>query len=98
MAIDTRNKRASAIGIGLPWRAAYPLADGTIDQADRQHVALLYAGILASTPEEIPVIPSRVIRLVAGGGVLHRVAAGGCSPLPLRAGGGRVKRLPIGTN
>lgn len=47
MAIDTRDKRSSAIHIGQPWRGQYPLPDSSINQADRQHVALLYRGIAA---------------------------------------------------
>lgn len=47
MAVDTRNKRSSAINIASPWRSMLPLPDGTIDQADRQHAALHYSGILA---------------------------------------------------
>jgi len=50
MAIDTRNKRASAIDIESPWRDSLPLADGAIGQADRQHAAFLYSGILADAP------------------------------------------------
>ncbi len=48
MAVDTRNERCSAIGVGLPFRLVLPNADGTVNQADRQHVAYLYAGILAA--------------------------------------------------
>jgi hypothetical protein len=43
--MDTRNKRSSAIGVGLPWRGQLPAPDGTIDELDRAHVAFLYAGI-----------------------------------------------------
>lgn len=49
MALDTRNKRSSAIGVSLPWRNMLPDPDGTTTQADRQAVAYLYAGILAAT-------------------------------------------------
>ena len=35
MAVDTRNKRISIIGLGLPWRGLLPLPDGTISEADR---------------------------------------------------------------
>lgn len=48
MAIDTRDKRSSAVNITLPWRGLYPAPDGALDQADRQHVALLYRGISAA--------------------------------------------------
>ncbi len=50
MALDTRNKRSSAIDIGSPWRAEMPTPDGTINAADRQHAAFQYAGILADNP------------------------------------------------
>jgi hypothetical protein len=48
VAIDTRNKRASALGIALPGRAVFPNPDGSLgNQADRQHIAYGYPGILA---------------------------------------------------
>lgn len=50
MAIDTRNKRASCIGIDGVYRTVYPDPDGTIDQADRQQSAGKYSGILADPP------------------------------------------------
>ncbi len=46
MAVDTRNERMS-INLLMPWRTQFPLADGTIDQADRQMQAWSYPGILA---------------------------------------------------
>ena len=45
MALDTRNKRASAVGLALAWRMVLPHPDGTIATADRQQAALCYAGI-----------------------------------------------------
>jgi hypothetical protein len=48
MAIDTRNKRSSAINPQCPWRGQWPAPDSTIDQADRQHSLWSYAGILAT--------------------------------------------------
>lgn len=50
MAIDTRNKRSSAIQPMLPWRGYFPAPDSTVDQSDRQHTALLYSGIAADAP------------------------------------------------
>ena len=67
MAVDTRNKRASAISIGLPWRGLLPEPDGTIDQADRQQVALVYVGILAGEPVVIVPEPPAVIHTGAAG-------------------------------
>lgn len=46
MAIDTADKRASAIGIPTFWIA--PIPDGTIDAADRLQGAGLYRGIAAA--------------------------------------------------
>lgn len=53
MAIDTRDKRASAIHGGSPWRGLLPLPDGALTQGDRVQVALHYRGITpvdSSTP------------------------------------------------
>lgn len=47
MAIDTRNRRSSAINPQCPWRGMWPAPDSTIDQADRQHTLWSYAGIAA---------------------------------------------------
>src|SRR3972149_6776371 len=46
--LDTREKRASGVHVGLPWRGLLPLPDGAITQADRQQAAAWYAGILAA--------------------------------------------------
>lgn len=50
MAVDTRDKRSSAIGSRrLPWlrRFTLPLADGTMSAGDRQQTAFVYRGVLA---------------------------------------------------
>jgi hypothetical protein len=49
MAIDTRNKRASAMNLMCPWRGAMPAPDSTIDDADRAMSLFLYAGIVATS-------------------------------------------------
>jgi hypothetical protein len=51
MAVDTRSKRASVLGIGLAAALTLPLSDGAVGQPDRQHVAFCYAGLAASTVE-----------------------------------------------
>lgn len=48
MAVDTRSRRASVIGIGLAAALTLPLADATVGQPDRQHVAFAYPGITAT--------------------------------------------------
>jgi hypothetical protein len=48
MAVDTRDRRSSAIDVSSPWRSKLPTPDGTIAAADRQHAAGYYSGILAT--------------------------------------------------
>lgn len=45
VAIDTREKRSSAIHVGLPWRTHFPAGDGTINTGDRIQAAGYYRGI-----------------------------------------------------
>ncbi len=45
MAIDTRERRASLIGLGLPGLAVAPLPDGAVSEADRAQLGWLYAGL-----------------------------------------------------
>jgi len=52
--MNTPNRRASAIGIGLAIRLVLPVPDGTIEASDRQQVAYSYAGIAAATPLVLP--------------------------------------------
>jgi len=65
VAIDTAAKRASAIGVGLPFlRMVIP--DGTIGQEDRQTIAFCYGGILASAgAAETIAIVSTITQAVA---------------------------------
>lgn len=51
--IDSRDKRASAIG-DFSFLEVLPLADGAIDQGDRQQTAWTYRGIAAETPLTVP--------------------------------------------
>lgn len=44
MAIDTRDKRASAIHMMMPWRSELPEPSGTIGAVARVIMALLYSG------------------------------------------------------
>lgn len=53
MAIDSRNKRASCLGVALAGRMVFPNPDGSIAAlADRQQVAYAYPGIAATTQTE----------------------------------------------
>lgn len=50
MPLDTSTKRRSSVGICQPWMLAPPSPTdtaGTVDQADQQHGAWSYSGILA---------------------------------------------------
>lgn len=64
MALDTANKRLSAIALGALWRALLPLPDGVIDAGDRGMVAGLASGPLAgaSSPIVVGVRPLIVIQ------------------------------------
>lgn len=51
MALDTRDKRASATAAGLLALMAPPLPDGAaLSSGDRLHVGALYRGIAVSPP------------------------------------------------
>lgn len=64
MAIDSREKRAAAISAGIPFIVITPLADGTIDAADRAHVADVYSGIAVGPAGEIRFGMMRMLRMV----------------------------------
>lgn len=68
MALDTQDRRASAIYGGLPWRGLLPLADGAVDEQDRIFVSLHYSGLVAGAPEPEPEPPPQV-QPPTGGGV-----------------------------
>jgi hypothetical protein len=59
--VDTRDKRASAIGGALPWRGLLPLPGGGLDQTARQQLAFHYRGILAALPP-----PPGVVEVIDG--------------------------------
>ena len=50
MAVDSRDKRSSAIVPGMPWRGLLPVPDSGVNAGDRQHVSYLYRGIAADSP------------------------------------------------
>lgn len=51
--MNSRDKRASAVQFLKPFYVALPQPDGSINQADKQHITTCYRGILAG--EIIPV-------------------------------------------
>ena len=65
MAMDTAGERYSAINVGSPWRGLNYLPTGTVDTAERQAVAYLYAGIVSglSAPVFSGPIPNISMRL-----------------------------------
>lgn len=49
MAIDTRNRRASCVLLGVGFARVWPTPDASLaNQADRQHLAYLYAAVQAA--------------------------------------------------
>jgi hypothetical protein len=54
MAIDSRNKRASSLFVGLPFGRVYPLPDGAITAADFEQESYLYSGIPSGGGPAVP--------------------------------------------
>lgn len=77
MAIDTRSKRASILGIGLVAALTLPFVDGTVGQPDRQHVAYTYPGI---STEETGQEPSPIVVLCAPDDVVVAVLSDDQAP------------------
>ena len=75
MAIDTKNKRMSVIGLALPVPSMLPDSDGTIAIADRLHLLWLYSGIAAATPAVFVVSAIVKIRALASMAVKIRETA-----------------------
>lgn len=48
--LDTRAKRSSGLHVLKPALTAPVTPDGAIAQGDRQHIGLMYSGILAAAP------------------------------------------------
>lgn len=48
MAVDTRNKRASVLGLTLAALVVLPAPNGSVTAPDRLHVSACYAGIAAT--------------------------------------------------
>jgi|JI9StandDraft_2_1071091.scaffolds.fasta_scaffold238869_2 hypothetical protein len=46
--MDTRNKRASAVGFLLPFRVVYPDPSGAVGESARAQTVYSYAGSLAA--------------------------------------------------
>lgn len=61
MAVDTREKRASVIGLGRAGRVVLPVPDATVGQADRAQTSWCYAGISAALVFLVPIL--RVTRI-----------------------------------
>jgi hypothetical protein len=72
MAVDTANERRSKLG-----RHVLPLADGTIDQADRQHKVWKYAGILVALAGPFQIETGHAY--VSGGDVGTAYVSGGAA-------------------
>lgn len=64
MAIASRNKRAAAIMAGIPFIVITPIADGTIDVADRQHIAHVYPVLVASAAASVVYGMIRMVRTI----------------------------------
>ena len=61
--LDTTSKRRSSVQYGLPPVLAALLADGAIAQGDRQHIALMYSGILATGAVAVVPVVTRSVAI-----------------------------------
>lgn len=68
MAVDTIDKRSSAIHLTLPWRNQLPTPSGSINGSQRAQVALMYSGFWSATPPAPGTgnVPSRPMIVHAG--------------------------------
>lgn len=71
MPVDTAAKRHSALHFQAP---SVPLSDGTVGQADRQTLTMLYGGILAT--EAVAAAAAAPISTSDLQGILRRVLTG----------------------
>ena len=46
MALDSRNRRSSAMLVSLPWRGLLPAPNGSVGASDRAATAYQYSGLL----------------------------------------------------
>ena len=69
MAIDTRSRRASVLGVAVAVALTLPLADGSVSTENRAHVAFCYAGLAgpAASADTVVMVPSDdvVVRVAA---------------------------------
>lgn len=98
MPLDSRNKRASAVHVSLPWRGLLPLPDGTITAADRQQIAWHYSGIAATdapTGDGLVSVTLAGLVLSSAGLVSGAVSAASALTLdPLMMQGYALGRIP----
>ncbi len=80
--LDTRDKRGSALGIGLAFLRVLPDPDGAITEPDRQQVALTYSAIAAGGG-----VPTTIDATLGLDGYLGRYQAGQDVPLSVYAPG-----------
>jgi hypothetical protein len=65
MALDTRDRRASALACALSFLTVLPAPDGlALDQGDRQQVSALYRGVLAIPASVLDICDTSVSSLV----------------------------------
>jgi hypothetical protein len=71
--MDTRNKRASVLGFALASLLVLPAPDGTIAAADRQHVAVSYAGELTAGVDIGDVLEATVVSRMPARSIVSRL-------------------------
>lgn len=86
MAVDTKAKRFQMLNFGSVSTDLLPDPDGTIAQADRQHLLDLYGGILAAAPTAAIILQRRTVRPTVTAWVDMGTAAIGATTIQTTAG------------
>jgi len=73
MAIDTEDKRRSALSWGLI-NIHYPVPEGSMVTADRPHVIGIYRGITISTAEALNLFNTSVINNISSKTVINNIS------------------------
>lgn len=101
MAIDTAAKRSQVLSLsltaGLGLFGILPIPDGTVAQADRQHLAGMYGGILAAASQVFTGGHPEAQDFAVGGPVAGSYHSGGAAKAGYSTGGAVAGQMaPLG--
>lgn len=99
MAVDTRAKRASVLGLCAAVVLTLPAPDATVGQDDRQHTSFCYSGLTASAAviatAEVIMTPSVTADIIDVRGLLDMVRVRGVAEIVTVEGSDVVQVVQI---